>query len=368
MIQPSPAAFMSYARFDDQHERGHISALRDKLSAEVRANTGTDFPIFLDHDNIDWGQNWKQRIEESLDAVTFLIPVVTPSFFKSEHCRAEVERFVEREQQLGRNDLILPIYYRNHEALNDRTQAATDRIVELIKHHQYVDWRDLRLTPLDDPIVRRMLDRMAQHIVRALARISTPSPPSPQTPRQQAASTLRDAAQRIKVGGDTMSGAITTGNVSGSGIAIGHGAQAQSRGGEAAGTQGGEAQKNLPVGSRLRVQATLKHTRQRLEQLRQTSTSTQSAILDELLGLLSDMGDALQRVPRNQAQQAEALATSIADVIDVIQAVASDSPNLIVHSTERLEHAVTELSVKHPEIEIIAENIVMEIAELLREH
>ena len=49
--------------------------------------TGEEFPIFQDRNDIKWGQNWKQRVEESLDRYTFLIPVITPGFFKSSNCR-----------------------------------------------------------------------------------------------------------------------------------------------------------------------------------------------------------------------------------------------------------------------------------------
>ena len=95
------AAFLSYTRIDDQHHGGLISELRKRLSDEVRIQTGTDFPIFQDREDIAWGQNWQARIDDALDAVTLLLPVVTPNFFHSPACRAEVERFLARERELG---------------------------------------------------------------------------------------------------------------------------------------------------------------------------------------------------------------------------------------------------------------------------
>src|SRR5688500_15638543 len=106
-----PLAFLSYAHTDDEYEEGRLTELRRRLSAVVRAQTGQEFPVFQDRQHIAWGQNWKTRIDDSLDAVTFLIPILTPSFFASAECRREVERFLEREQELGRNDFVLPIYY-----------------------------------------------------------------------------------------------------------------------------------------------------------------------------------------------------------------------------------------------------------------
>jgi hypothetical protein len=102
---------MSYARFDDQHDGGQLSEFREWLGAEVGAQTGQEFAIFQDRNDIAWGQNWQQRIDEALDEVTLLLVIITPSLFGSPPCRAEVARFLDRERVLGRGDLILPVYY-----------------------------------------------------------------------------------------------------------------------------------------------------------------------------------------------------------------------------------------------------------------
>lgn len=165
-----PAAFMSYVHFDDQHEHGRLSEFCRRLSGEVRLHTGEEFPIFLDQDDIAWGQQWQERLNESLDAVTFLIPIITPSFFKRPVCRAELERFLEREKQLRRNDLILPVYYINCPLLNDEAQRAADPLAQIIAARQRADWRELRFKPFNSPLVGRMLATMAQQIIAALAR------------------------------------------------------------------------------------------------------------------------------------------------------------------------------------------------------
>jgi hypothetical protein len=66
-----PIAFLSYVRADDEHEGGRLSQFRELLGREVRMQTGEEFPIFQDRNDIKWGQNWKQRLDDSLDAVTF---------------------------------------------------------------------------------------------------------------------------------------------------------------------------------------------------------------------------------------------------------------------------------------------------------
>src|SRR5690349_7850086 len=128
----NPVAFLSYVRLDDQHEHGRLSQFRERLSGEVRIQTGEIFEIFQDRNDIAWGQQWQSRIDESLDSVTFLIPVLTPSFFQSPACRNELERFFGREKQLARADLILPLYYVECDVLSDREKRDVDPLARAI--------------------------------------------------------------------------------------------------------------------------------------------------------------------------------------------------------------------------------------------
>src|ERR1035441_3846713 len=43
-----PKAFWSYTRFDDEHARGTLTALRKRLEDELRAQRGTPFAIYQD--------------------------------------------------------------------------------------------------------------------------------------------------------------------------------------------------------------------------------------------------------------------------------------------------------------------------------
>ena len=144
----------------------------------MHLQTGEKFDIFQDRKNIAWGQQWRQRINESLDAVTFLIPIITPGFFTSTECRAELEKFLEREKQLARNDLILPIYYFNCPILNDEAKREADPLAKAIGDRQFADWRDLRFEPLTSPQVGKMLARLATQVVEALGREKPPPRPA----------------------------------------------------------------------------------------------------------------------------------------------------------------------------------------------
>lgn len=178
----SPMAFMSYVRFDDNYEDGKLTRFRERLSSEVRLQSGQDFPIFQDHADIKAGQDWKQRIDESLDGAKFLIAVITPSFFKSQFCRYELQRFFEREQRLGRNDLIFPVYYVNCPFLHDETRLAQDELAEKLMTRQFTDWRELRHEPFTSPQAGRMLEQLAIQIRDAIERAPSPGTATRQEP------------------------------------------------------------------------------------------------------------------------------------------------------------------------------------------
>ena len=159
-----PAAFMSYARFNDVHDDGQLSAFRERLAAEVRAQTGREFVIFQDRADISWGQNWRQRIEETLDVVTLLLVIITPGFFGSAACRGEVARFLERERGLGRSDLILPVYYISAWELDDLAARESDELAGVLASRQFVDWRELRFEPFTSPLVRKAVALLASRM------------------------------------------------------------------------------------------------------------------------------------------------------------------------------------------------------------
>ncbi len=161
-----PAAFLSYDHLDDRY--GHISRFRERLADEVCIQTGEEFSIFQDRSDILWGENWRRRIEDSLDDVVFFIPIITPSFFKSEYCRTELKQFLEREKKLRRRDFVLPVYYVSTPLLDDADRRAEDELAQEIAKRQYADWRELRFEPFDSPRMGKELERLAAQIRETL--------------------------------------------------------------------------------------------------------------------------------------------------------------------------------------------------------
>ncbi|MGD0609348.1 MAG: right-handed parallel beta-helix repeat-containing protein [Streptosporangiaceae bacterium] len=176
------AAFMSYARFDDQHDDGQLTAFRERLAAEVRVQTGEEFLIFQDRADIAWGQNWQQRISQALDTVTLLLVIITPGFFRSPHCRAETEQFLDRERQLGRDDLILPVYYVSTPQIDDPGRRDTDPLANALAARQHADWRELRFEPATSPVARRAIAHLATRMRDTFWRTPASTPVPARTP------------------------------------------------------------------------------------------------------------------------------------------------------------------------------------------
>jgi CheY-like chemotaxis protein len=176
-VTDSSEAFLSYTRLDDEYFGGAITSLRRLIELGVQVVTGDrTFNIFQDVDGIQFGHKWKKRLDEAISASRFLIPIVTPLFFKSDACRAELKQFLEHEKSLGRDDLILPIYFVTAPVLERPELLKDDTLASEINSRQRYDWRVQADLPLDDPHIRGAVRKLAENIATAIERTSGPAP------------------------------------------------------------------------------------------------------------------------------------------------------------------------------------------------
>jgi CheY-like chemotaxis protein len=176
-VTDSSEAFLSYTRLDDEYFGGAITSLRRLIELGVQVVTGDrTFNIFQDVDGIQFGHKWKKRLDEAISASRFLIPIVTPLFFKSDACRAELRQFLEHEKSLGRDDLILPIYFVTAPVLERPELLKDDTLASEINSRQRYDWRVQADLPLDDPHIRGAVRKLAENIATAIERTSCPVP------------------------------------------------------------------------------------------------------------------------------------------------------------------------------------------------
>ena len=164
-------AFLSYTRIEDEYFDGNITALRKLLELGVRVVTGDQtFKIFLDVKGIQLGQQWGKQIADSISFANFLIPILTPCFFGSDPCRDEFNKFVEHERTLGRDDLILPVYFITVPSLEKADLRSADPLAMEISKRQRYDWREWSELPINDPSVRKAVRGLSQQIAQVLQR------------------------------------------------------------------------------------------------------------------------------------------------------------------------------------------------------
>ncbi|AZK94901.1 MULTISPECIES: toll/interleukin-1 receptor domain-containing protein [Streptomyces] len=169
MTNAQPAGFWSYTHRDDQLDSGRIARLSERIANEFEIITGEPLEIFMDKRSIEWGDAWRMRLDSALTGTTFLIPVITPNFLKSQECRREVIRFSGHAASLGLDELLLPIHYVNVPQLTyGSDDHPSDEVVQLIARRQWVDWRELRLEDEASPVYRQAVHKLALKISEVL--------------------------------------------------------------------------------------------------------------------------------------------------------------------------------------------------------
>jgi hypothetical protein len=166
-----PVAFLSYAHADDDETDGAVSSLHHLLSQELRLQSAGTFLLFRDRNDLQWGEAWRQVINETLDSAALLVAVISPSFFASDECRRELDRFLVRELQLGRRDLILPIYWIDTSILEDEAERQGDELGEYLAGRQYTDGRSWRFRlPAESATIRPVVADLARRMINIVNR------------------------------------------------------------------------------------------------------------------------------------------------------------------------------------------------------
>jgi hypothetical protein len=177
----SSQGFWSYVHDDDRAEGGRISRLARDIVDQYQMLTGEEIRLlFLDKDDIKWGDQWRNEIDSSLASVAFFIPVMTPRYFMSPECRRELQFFLRRANELGIKELILPLHYVNVPGLYNET--TEDELIRLLATFQWEDWRELRFSDVGSPEYRRSVAKLAEILVDANKRAEETSTPIPAPP------------------------------------------------------------------------------------------------------------------------------------------------------------------------------------------
>jgi hypothetical protein len=155
-------AFWSYAHSDNQRTNGRVLDLAKAIQDEIALTTAVEMDLFVDRTEIDWGELWRDRIDNAIGETPFFIAIVTPKFLASVECRRELLAFSRESKSRGVDKLLLPIVYVD---IPDLDESSSDEVVALIAKTQWVDWSALRLLAQDDPRVLAAVSYLGSRIV-----------------------------------------------------------------------------------------------------------------------------------------------------------------------------------------------------------
>ncbi len=162
-------AFWSYAHRDDEAENGRIAGLARDVVAQYEMITGEMIELFLDTDSLEWGDEWRPKVDASLSSVAFFIPVLTPRYFQSVECRRELNFFARQATRLGVRELVMPILYVDVPALHD--DSPVDEAMALVKSFQWESWTELRFASPTSPEYRIAVSKLATRLAEASATV-----------------------------------------------------------------------------------------------------------------------------------------------------------------------------------------------------
>ena len=171
VIVPTPGfkpdfAFISYAAADNA--KGFVDKIAGALRNEVELRIGEPVTVFYYRTALA-GEKWEAEITQALGEDTFLIPILTPSYFKNANARRELEWCLDRETRLG-SPRIFPVYLIDTPLLVDRSSPPADPLAWSVAQHQWVDWRKMRFGSFDSPVVLRSISQFAESMLSAAGR------------------------------------------------------------------------------------------------------------------------------------------------------------------------------------------------------
>lgn len=168
---PSMLGFWSYVHADDEVDFGRVSQLARDIVANYEAIRAEKIRLFLDTDELKWGDAWRDEVDEALSRVAFFIPVLTPRYFTSLECRRELQFFLDRTAALGIPQLVLPILYIDVPGIHD--DVPPEPLMATVRARQWEPWQHLRFKDRESGEYRENVSRLAALISDRVAAVES---------------------------------------------------------------------------------------------------------------------------------------------------------------------------------------------------
>lgn len=133
--------FVSYVHSDNEYLDGAITNFARDLVKSYSFLYGGSLDLFIDSDDILWGEQWKQRLDRQVQDTSFLLAMVTPQYLKSEACRRELLQFSSAAKKAGAPRLLLSLIWTEPSGLD--VVSDDDPVLREIRAAQYLNGTDL---------------------------------------------------------------------------------------------------------------------------------------------------------------------------------------------------------------------------------
>lgn len=156
--------FWSYVR--------RVLTLSMDLRTQYKMRTAEELELFVDRESAKWGEEWEKLISDAIAGTTFFIPIITPSYFRSNACRQELLKFVRGADKTGLERLLMPVYWITVPALESEGVDSVDEAVGAVARHQWQDLRDVRLEDQVSSLYRKAVDGLAGDIAARASEVA----------------------------------------------------------------------------------------------------------------------------------------------------------------------------------------------------
>ncbi len=164
--------FWSYVQGDDAGDGGRVLALSTDLRTQYGMRTAEELELFVDRESARWGEEWEELISDAIAGTTFFIPIITPSYFRSNSCRQELLKFVREADRAGLQRLLMPVYWITVPALESEGVDSIDEAIRAVARHQWRDLRDVRLEDQTSSLYRKAVSGLAGDIAERASEVA----------------------------------------------------------------------------------------------------------------------------------------------------------------------------------------------------
>ncbi|TDX74493.1 hypothetical protein EDF35_3986 [Rathayibacter sp. PhB151] len=170
IVGSDASIFISHVHADDASSRGRMISFAKDLADRYEFLTGGSLRLFIDRDDISWGENWRQRLRAEASTTTFLLSFVTPRYLSSAACREEFLDFRRAATADPGQKVLLPLIWVDPSASG--VMSDKDPVWSVIKETQWVAATDFRLLEPESVEYDTVLDQLTQRLRIAVATVA----------------------------------------------------------------------------------------------------------------------------------------------------------------------------------------------------